>query len=55
MAPVAAGLCSWEFVTREATWDDLADMNEILIVRAENERRAQRAAERKAKSRRGRR
>ena len=30
---------------------DVADMNEILIVRAENQRRAQRHAERQAKAR----
>ena len=50
-APVSAGLCSWEFITRTATWDDVADMNEILIVQAENQRRANAAAERKAKAR----
>ena len=32
------------------TLDQVADVNEILIVKAENERRAMKAAEKKAKS-----
>ena len=32
------------------TLDDVCDANEILLVRYENERRAQKAAERKSKS-----
>ena len=39
VGPVSAGLCGIG-ASRELTLDDILDLNEILIVKAENERRA---------------
>ena len=46
MAPVAAGMIRYESLKDGSiTIDDLADMNEYLIITSENKRRAREAAE----------
>ena len=56
--PVDAGLCQWDrlYARRpdgQPVLDlaDIVDLNEILLVRSENERRALDAAERKRRNR----
>ena len=46
MAPVEAGMCNYESL-KDGTLDlaDVARMNDVLIVRADNERLARRRAE----------
>ena len=51
-APIAAGLCTYVEVRNHLSLDEILDLNEILIVRAENEHRAYLAAEAKAKQKR---
>lgn len=52
--PIAANLCTLVDCKTILTLDDVWGLNELLLVRSENERRAHKAAEAKAKSRRGR-
>jgi hypothetical protein len=48
MTPVMAGLCKYESLTNGAIdLVDVARMNDALMVRAENERRARATAERR--------
>ena len=47
-APLGAGMCTMTELHESVTLDDVLDMVEVLQVRAENERRHQRFAERRA-------
>ena len=50
--PIGAGLCTYTEARDMLSLDEIADLNEVLLVRTENERRAHDAAERKAKQKR---
>ena len=47
--PIDAGLCTYIDCRDHLTLDEVADLNEILAVRYENERRAYEEAERRAR------
>ncbi len=46
---IAERLCAYADLRERLTLDDVYDLNEVLVARQENERRAYEAAERKAK------
>ena len=55
-APLAAGLCTWKDVNTDGEnfcLDSMWKLNEMLLVRAENERRAHDAATKKQQRRLG--
>ena len=49
---IDAGLCSYRDCRDTLSLDEVCDLNEVLVARVENERRADEAAERKSKPRR---
>ena len=51
-APLSAGLVTYREMRDDLTIDEVADLNEVLIVRGENERRASQAAETAGRNRR---
>ena len=48
VAPISEGLCAYKDIY-ELSLEDFINMNEIVMVKHENERRARKAAEKKSK------